>query len=61
METFEKELRKLINRYSLENGSNTPDIILAHYLLNCLKVFDVAIKKRENWYGVHHKPGLTSK
>ena len=49
--TFEKELERLINKYSKENGSNTPDFILAKFMNGCLKAFDVAVKRRENWYG----------
>lgn len=48
---FEKELANLINRHSLENGSNTPDYILAQYLAACLKVFDTIVKAREDYYG----------
>ena len=47
---FEQELEKLINRHSMENGSNTPDFILAKYLTNCLKVFDNAVSKRSDWH-----------
>lgn len=49
--SFRKELEELINRYSKENGSNTPDFILAEYLVNTLAVFDTAVRARENWYG----------
>ncbi len=56
MKAFKKEIESVINRYSKENGSNTPDFILAEYLLNCLKNFDTATNLRENWYG--HKPDL---
>ena len=48
--SFEKELTELINKYSLENGSNTPDYILAKYLNDCLTTFNKAIKKRDKWY-----------
>lgn len=48
---FRQELEHLINRESMENGSNTPDFILAEYLAACLENFDAIIKKRENWYG----------
>lgn len=47
---FLKELTELINKYSLENRSNTPDFILARYLLDCLKVFDETLETREWWY-----------
>lgn len=46
-----KEIEQAINRHSLENESNTPDFILAEYLTDCLKSFDKAINKREEWYG----------
>lgn len=51
MKTFEKELESLINRYCKENGSNTPDLILANYLLNCLEAFDVATNSRRDLHG----------
>lgn len=53
---FEKELAALLNRYSCENASNTPDFILAHYLLGCLSLFERAVQRRETWHG----HGLTS-
>lgn len=55
MSEFEKELETLINRYSKENVSNTPDFILARYLKNCLDVFNIAVKEREKWYGKEEK------
>lgn len=51
MEKFRKELEELINKNSLENGSNTPDFILAEYLTDCLSTFDKIVYKREEWYG----------
>lgn len=51
MKSFKKELGELINKHNKENGSDMPDFILAEYLGACLKAFDVAVKKRENWYG----------
>jgi hypothetical protein len=53
---FEKELISLINRYSKENLSNTPDFILAQYLQGCLIAFDMAVQQREHWYGRDPKP-----
>lgn len=50
-ETFEKELEHLINKYSKENGSNTPDFVLAQFLSQCLEVFNQTMKVREKWYG----------
>ena len=50
LEQFENELRDLINKHSLENTSNTPDFILANYLLGCLKVFNETVNRRLDWY-----------
>jgi len=50
MKQFKKELEELINRHSLENGSNTPDFILAEYILESLRAFDRTVNARENWY-----------
>ena len=50
MEEFRIELEKLINKYSMENGSNTPDFILAEYLTSCLKAYNQALHTRDHWY-----------
>ena len=57
MSDFEQELSELINRYSGENNSNTPDFILATYINLCLAAFDDAVRRRDKWYGVHLEPG----
>lgn len=51
MDSFEKELERLINRYSKENESNTPDFILASYIELSLIAFNSSVKMRETWYG----------
>lgn len=51
---FERELKSLLNRYSKENGSNTPDFILAEYLNGCLGNFNRAVTARNKFYG--HTP-----
>ncbi len=43
---FEEELRALINKHSKENGSDTPDFVLAEYLTRCLSAFDGAVNAR---------------
>ena len=48
---FRTELERLINATSMESGSNTPDFILADYLLMCLTAYDLAVNAREQWYG----------
>lgn len=45
-----KEIEQSINKYSLENSSDTPDFILAGYLSDCLIAFDRATKRRTEWY-----------
>lgn len=49
--TFRYELQRLLNRYSRQNNSNTPDFILAGYLSECLEVFNKAVNARETFYG----------
>lgn len=50
---LEKSLSDLINCESRENDSNTPDFLLAEFMVNCLDAFELANNKREVWYGVH--------
>ena len=52
-----KKIEHAINSSSAENGSNTPDFILAEYLTDCLAAFDKAAKAREAWYGIRSVPG----
>lgn len=49
--TFRDELIQLLNKYSKENGSNTPDWILATFMHESLNSFDRATTLREKWYG----------
>ena len=51
------EIREALNRASGENGSNTPDHILAEYLMDCLAAFDAATNMRDRWYGIAPRPG----
>lgn len=44
------ELAQVINRNSLENLSNTPDFILAEYLMVCLEAYSTATKCSEGWF-----------
>jgi hypothetical protein len=46
-----KELAAVLNRYSVENGSDTPDFILAAYLSDCLEAWNRSVTAREAWYG----------
>lgn len=49
--SFETELQDLINKHSIENGSGTPDFILAGYIRGCLTAFELATNQRDCWYG----------
>lgn len=48
--SFSKELEHLINAHSVENGSNTPDFILAEYMMGCLRAYEQAVEKKEAWF-----------
>ena len=50
MTEFEIELRHILNKYSIENETDTPDFILARYLNECLTVFSNLMKRRSEWY-----------
>jgi hypothetical protein len=47
-------LAKALNSVSAENGSDTPDFILATYLSGCLAAFDEATRQRDRWWS--HPP-----
>lgn len=53
-EAFRKELQELINRHSMENGADTPDFLLADYLIACLAAFNSTTNMRDSWYGHRH-------
>ena len=57
--SFKTKLIGLLNEYSKENTSNTPDMILAQYLESCLAAFDEAVQQRETWYGRDARPTET--
>lgn len=48
---FENDLRDLINTHCRENGSDTPDYLLAEYLVGCLNAYDRAVRQRDDWVG----------
>lgn len=63
---LEEDIRAALNRACAENHSNTPDFILAKYLLNCLSAFNEAVSERSAWYdpkiraGASHNTGSTT-
>jgi hypothetical protein len=44
---FYDELKALLNKHSRENESNTPDYVLADFIVASLAAFDSAINTRE--------------
>jgi hypothetical protein len=44
--TLRDALQHLLNRFSAENESNTPDYVLAQFLVDCLAAFDKAVNAR---------------
>lgn len=49
--TFRKELEVLLNRYSIDNDLNTPDFILADYIMMCLHNYKQINNERDVWFG----------
>lgn len=49
---FQQRLEGILNATSMENGSDTPDFILAQYLTDCLTAWNRATESRNKWYGV---------
>lgn len=49
-----EKLRAFVNENSLENGSDTPDHILAEYIYQSIKALNQAVGLRDDW----HNPGL---
>jgi hypothetical protein len=45
-----REFASVINRNSLERDSNTPDYILAEYLVTCLENWNTTAKDRIEWW-----------
>ena len=48
---FRTELTELINKYNKENGSETPDWILAQFIEKSLEAFNHATNLRTEHYG----------
>ena len=48
--TFKEELEHLLNKHNQEACSDTPDFILANFLVFCLAAFDASTAQRTEWY-----------
>lgn len=53
---FEQELIALLNRHSLENESNTPDYLLAQFILFTLDALNYIINARKVGYKIRRLP-----
>jgi hypothetical protein len=49
--TFKGELERLLNSFSQENASNTPDFILASLLKQTLDTWNLHTRERDRWWG----------
>lgn len=49
MNPLADELAALLNKHSADNAADTPDFILATYMLGCLKAFTEAVERRDAW------------
>lgn len=47
---FERELTKLINSHAMESICNTPDFILAKFMVRVMLDFYLASLERESWF-----------
>lgn len=59
-EQLKADFAAAINRASVEDDSNTPDHILAAYLVRCLEAYGVAVINRDDWYGERMRSGRTA-
>ena len=57
---LKSELTSLLNRYSRENVSNTPDFILCDFMWDSLKAFERGVNRRDKWYGISPEPGKSA-
>ena len=49
-EPLKTRLAALLNEHSIEGMSDTPDFLLAEYLINCLDIYEKAIRARDKWF-----------
>lgn len=56
---FQNELAALINKHSLENRTDTPDFILARYVVEALEALERHHHAKKSWYSDDiHKPTI---
>lgn len=54
--SLRNQIKDLLNKASRENESNTPDWLLADYLMLCLDAGEKLVVGREKWYGKFMEP-----
>lgn len=48
---FRKELKRLLNKYSIENECDMPDFLLTEMIINFIQAVGEPIKKNLDWHG----------
>lgn len=48
---LEKDIEVLMNQYNVDTMTDTPDFILAEYLMTCLRNYLVTKANTEEWFG----------
>lgn len=51
MERIEKEITEIFNKYGLDTITDTPDYILADYVMTSLYAYLKTKEKTEKWFG----------
>lgn len=48
---LQKEIEQLMNKYNVDIQTDTPDFILAEYLMSNLRIYLVTKSDTEKWFG----------
>jgi hypothetical protein len=56
LEEFQGELSALLNRHSVDSVTNTPDYLLAEFLVQQLQAYSLVTNKNIEWHA--WKPGV---
>ncbi len=49
--TLHGDIRHIMNKWSVENGANVPDNILATFVLDCIKGLNTAVRRQNAFFG----------
>ena len=50
-----RDIARVVNKYSLEQESQTPDYILAEYMLKSLSDLNRLMRDRDYWYNGNYR------